>query len=252
MNIALIYLLCLYTINVQLHNVQLELEEANSQLASDKSATVVNLSTELQAKKRVVINLRSELESVRKDLLRTEEILKKKKDTELSNDNVLVKNLRSELQSVRKDLLKTEEMLKKKDTELSNDNKTTVLVEHLRKELEVAKAESALLEERLDSSKLSNWNSLVEVATNREQVRNLKEDLEEVMEEKVNGDHQEIIDVDDGKRDMDDEVKDSPRKRQKTRTDDDDDDSDVVVDNDADNDDDDDSDDDDDDDDIIL
>jgi hypothetical protein len=91
---------------------------------------------------------------------------------------------------------------------------------------------------------------LVEVATNREQVRNLKEDLEEVLEEKINGDHQEIIDVDDGKRDMDDEVEDSPRKRQKTRTNDDDEDSDVVVDDDDDEGDDD--SDDEDDDDIVL
>jgi len=194
----------------------LELEEANSQLSKPKeSATVVNLSTELQAKKRIVINLRSELDSTRKDLL------------------------------------KTEEMLKKKNTESSN-NKAGVIVENLRKELKVAKARSALLEERLDSSKLSNENSLVEVATNREQVRNLKEDLEEVLEEKINGDHQEIIDVDDGKRDMDDEINESPRKRQKIRSDDDNDDSDVVVDDDADNDDDSDDDDDDDDDDIIL
>jgi chromosome segregation ATPase len=204
------HLLVIFGHHVQLRNVQLELEEARSSVASNKSATVGNLSTELQAKKRIVINLRSELDSVRKDLL------------------------------------KTEEMLKKKNT----DNKTGAIVENLRKELKVAKAQSALLEERLDSSKLSNWNSLVEVATNREQVRNLKEDLEEVLEEKINGDHQEIIDVDDGKRDMDDEVEDSPRKRQKTRTNDDDEDSDVVVDDDDDEGDDD--SDDEDDDDIVL
>jgi septal ring factor EnvC (AmiA/AmiB activator) len=110
MNMALIYLLCLYTINVQLHNIQLELEEANLQLFKQK-------------------------------------------------ENVA--SATAELDSVCKDLSKTEEMLKRKNTELSN-NKTGGIVEKLQKELKVAKAQSALLKEQLDSSKLSNKNSLVD------------------------------------------------------------------------------------------
>lgn len=176
-----------------LREVQLELDDARTQLSrrEDKAGTEVKLSRELE-----------------------------KTDT--------IINLRSELESVRKDLMKSEDMVTKKDAELSNviddnNNNNIVIVENLRKELMASKKKFALLEERLDSSKLSDWTSLIEVATSREKARFLKVDLDE-LEEKINGDHQEVIDVD-RKRDSE-EVLDSPRKRVKTRTDDDDDDSD--------------------------
>lgn len=134
-----------------MRNVQLELEDARAQLSrrEDKAGAEVKLSRKLEEKEETVINLRSELESVREDLLKSEDMVTKK-DAELSN--------------VIDD----------------NNNNNTVIVENLRKELMASKTKFAILEERLNSSNLSDLTSLIDVATSREKARFLKDDLDEV------------------------------------------------------------------------
>lgn len=129
----------------------MELEDARAQLSrrEDKAGAEVKLSRKLEEKEETVINLRSELESVREDLLKSEDMVTKK-DAELSN--------------VIDD----------------NNNNNTVIVENLRKELMASKTKFAILEERLNSSNLSDLTSLIDVATSREKARFLKDDLDEV------------------------------------------------------------------------
>merc|ERR1712222_312848 len=146
-------------------------------------------------------------------------------------------NLRSELESVRNDLTKSEDIVKRKDAEMTkiiHKDNDAAIVENLRNELMASKSRTALLKEQLDSSKISNWNNLIDVATSREKVRHLEDDLEE-LEEKINGDHQEVIDVD--RKHDNEKGNDSSRKRAKTRTGNDDDDSDDNEDDDDDDDD---------------
>ena len=92
----------------------------------------------------------------------------------------------SEFESIKKNLLQTEKMLKKRDAELSNvingknTGDDTFIIDNLQEELEATKKKLAQSKEQLGLSTLSNQNRLVEVATNREKVRDLEGDLEEV------------------------------------------------------------------------
>ena len=124
----------------------------------------------------------------------TREQLSNREDKKGAEDNLsrkldekeeTVLDLRSELESVREDLLKSKDMVTKKDAELSNvidgnNNINAVIVENLRKELMSSKTQFALLEERLNSFKVSDWTSSIKDATSREKAHFLKDDLDEV------------------------------------------------------------------------
>ena len=110
-----------------MRNVQSDLEDAREQLSNreDKEGAEVKLSRKLDEKEETVMNLRSELESVHEDLLKSKDMVTKK-NAELSN--------------VIDD----------------NNNSNAVIVENLRKELMSSRTQFDLLEERLNSSKVSD------------------------------------------------------------------------------------------------
>ena len=62
----------------------------------------------------------------------------------------------------------------------ANGNNDVDTIHDLREEIKKLRAELADSKEKLDISTISNLNRLVEVATNREKVRNLETELEEV------------------------------------------------------------------------
>ena len=107
---------------------------------------------------------------------------------ELKEKECAFDELCSEFELIKKNLLQTENMLKKRDVELSNaingKNKDddTLIIDNLQEELKATKEKLAQSKEQLGLSTLSNQNRLVEVATNREKVRDLEGDLEEVRE----------------------------------------------------------------------
>ena len=76
------------------------------------------------------------------------------------------------------DMLRTKSLKKSSKDMDGNDN--TEIIRKLRQELKKVTEELARSKEKLGISRLSNLNRLVEVAANREKVRNLEDDLEEV------------------------------------------------------------------------
>jgi hypothetical protein len=88
-----------------------------------------------------------------------------------------IQNLELELEETKRISANTTGVGPSNDINGSNDS---VVVHNLREELKKTKSELANAKEKLDISRLSNLNRLVEVATHREKVRDLEGDLEEV------------------------------------------------------------------------
>ena len=130
---------------------------STSTVALDKSEADVKLSKELKERERAFDELHSEFELMQQNLLQTE-IMLKKRDVELSNA-INGKNKGNDAVIIAND---------------------AVIIDNLQEELKATKEKLAHSKEQLGISALSNLNRLVEVATNREKVRDLEGDLEEV------------------------------------------------------------------------
>ena len=82
------------------------------------------------------------------------------------------------MQNLRSELEKTKS-LQKVDAKSSKDADDSIIL-NLQQELEKTKKELANSKEKLDISKKSNLNRLVDIANHREAVRELEGNLEEV------------------------------------------------------------------------
>lgn len=129
-------------------------------------------------------------------------------ESDVKHKDELLRNMESELIKARK------KPLNKSSQESSNNidgNDDSVIIRNLQQELQKTKEELAHSNEKLGISKASNLNRLFQVATHRDKVRNLEDDVEE-LEEQLNG---EIPDDEEFERKRGNDDDGSPRKRLK-------------------------------------